>query len=163
LQKLDKGNDNIFEAITKYSYDINDRLIDELFDGQNDGIFEKRTTYGYDHTQQTYKSVSDNGTAYIMKKYAQGSEDICKTINGKVVPVETGTSPYFNQKSILDLKTIKNKLKTQQLSADDLQFLIDFDGSIYIADSAKVSINTTPSKVNIDTIDFLIKAAGGIP
>jgi hypothetical protein len=40
---------------------------------------------------------------------------------------------------------------------------IDFDGSIYIADSAKVSINTTPSKMNIDTIDFLIKATGGMP
>jgi hypothetical protein len=62
FQKLDKGNDSIFEALTKYSYDVNDRLIDELFDGQNDGIFEKRTTYGYDHTQQTYKSVSENGT-----------------------------------------------------------------------------------------------------
>jgi hypothetical protein len=60
-QKLDKGNNGIFDAITKYSYDVNDRLIDELFDGQYDGIFEKQTVYGYDHTQQTSKTVSENG------------------------------------------------------------------------------------------------------
>ena len=60
-QNLDKGNDGIFDELTSYVYDVNDRLIDEIFDSQNDGTFEKATVYGYDHTQQTAKTVTENG------------------------------------------------------------------------------------------------------
>jgi len=61
-QKVDKGNDGIIDQVFAYHYDANDRLLEEFFDGQNDGTFEKITNYGYDHTQQTSKSVSENGT-----------------------------------------------------------------------------------------------------
>ncbi len=60
-QNLDKGNDSVIDEVTRYYYDANDRLIDELFDGQNDGTFEKATHYGYDKTQQTAKTVTENG------------------------------------------------------------------------------------------------------
>jgi RHS repeat-associated protein len=55
LQKLDKGNDKIFDAITTYNYDVNDRLLKELTNN-------KTTIYGFDNTQQTSKKVSENGT-----------------------------------------------------------------------------------------------------
>jgi RHS repeat-associated protein len=61
-QTVDKGNDNVIDQAFAYFYDINDRLVEEWFDGQNDGVFEKKTNYEYDHTQQTLKSVSENGT-----------------------------------------------------------------------------------------------------
>ncbi|MDR0611015.1 MAG: hypothetical protein LBG58_12955, partial [Planctomycetaceae bacterium] len=61
-QKLDKGNDNIWEAFTTYEYDVNDRLLTEIFDDLTDTNKDRLTEYGYDHTQQTYKSVSENGT-----------------------------------------------------------------------------------------------------
>jgi len=61
-QTVDKGNDGVIDQVFAYHYDANDRLLEEFFDGQNDGTFEKVTNYGYDHTQQTSKSVSENGT-----------------------------------------------------------------------------------------------------
>jgi RHS repeat-associated protein len=60
-QTVDKYNDNIIDQAFAYFYDANDRLIDEWFDGQNDGEFEKKTKYDYDHTQQTSKTVTENG------------------------------------------------------------------------------------------------------
>jgi antitoxin component YwqK of YwqJK toxin-antitoxin module len=60
-QQVDKKNDRTIDEVIKYLYDSNDRLIDEWFDGQNDGIFEKQTNYGSDSTQQTSKTVTENG------------------------------------------------------------------------------------------------------
>ena len=60
-QTKDKGNDSVIDEVTSCLYDANDRLIDELFDGQNDGSFEKISHYGYDKTQQTAKTVNENG------------------------------------------------------------------------------------------------------
>jgi hypothetical protein len=109
------------------------------------------------------KTVIDGKPAYIMKKYVQGSKDICRTVGQEVVAVGSGTSPHLNQNSIQDLKAIKFQLKDKNLSVNDLQFLIDSDGHVYIADPAGVVRNTTPTSTNIDTIDFLIRAAGGTP
>ena len=53
-QNLDKGNDGIFDELTSYAYDVNDRLLSEITGG-------KSTVYGYDHTQQTAKTVNENG------------------------------------------------------------------------------------------------------
>jgi RHS repeat-associated protein len=61
LQKLDKGNDGIWEAFTTYDYDVNDRLLTEIFDDLTAANKDRITEYRYDHTQQTYKSVSENG------------------------------------------------------------------------------------------------------
>jgi hypothetical protein len=62
LQKLDKGNNSIWEAFTTYDYDVNDRLLTEIFDDLTVANKDRITEYRYDHTQQTYKSVSENGT-----------------------------------------------------------------------------------------------------
>jgi RHS repeat-associated protein len=61
-QKLDIGIDDIWEAFTTYSYDVNDRLIEEIVDDLTAANKDKVTQYGYDHTQQTSKYVSENGT-----------------------------------------------------------------------------------------------------
>jgi hypothetical protein len=53
------NNATIDEAIT-YSFDVNDRLIDELLDANNDGQTDRTTTYGWTAMQQTSKTVVDN-------------------------------------------------------------------------------------------------------
>jgi RHS repeat-associated protein len=60
-QTVDKYNDNMIDQAFAYFYDANDRLIEEWYDGQNDYEFEKKTRYGYDHTQQTSKTVIEEG------------------------------------------------------------------------------------------------------
>ncbi|MDR2116394.1 MAG: hypothetical protein LBP87_08430, partial [Planctomycetaceae bacterium] len=50
LQKLDKSNDGIWEAFTTYSYDINDRLLEEIFDDLTAANKDRITEYRYDHT-----------------------------------------------------------------------------------------------------------------
>jgi RHS repeat-associated protein len=60
-QKTDKGLNGIWEAFATYEYDVNDRLINEIVDDLTDANKDKVTQYGYDHTQQTSKSVSENG------------------------------------------------------------------------------------------------------
>jgi filamentous hemagglutinin len=47
----------------------------------------------------------------------------------------------------------------KQIKVDDLQFLIGKDGSIVINDPLDVFLNQSPSKVNLDTIDYLIEVA----
>jgi RHS repeat-associated protein len=60
LQRLDKGNDG-FDTITSYTYDVNDWLLEEILDDLTAANKDRITEYRYDHTQQTYKSVSENG------------------------------------------------------------------------------------------------------
>jgi hypothetical protein len=99
--------------------------------------------------------------AYVMQKYAQGSKEVVKTIGGK--PQIIGKSVYLNQKSVQDLKTIKQMMIDKNIKIDDLQFLISHDGRIVIADPIDVIIGMHPSDNNIKTINKLIEAAGGIP
>jgi YD repeat-containing protein len=61
LQKLDKGNDNIWDEIISYNYDINDRIIDEIVDDLTSANRDRTIKYGYDHTQQTGKTITENG------------------------------------------------------------------------------------------------------
>jgi RHS repeat-associated protein len=75
LQILDKGNDGVEDARTTYTYDVNDRLIEEILDDLTDANKDRTTVYDYDHTQQTYKSVSENGIKLNETKFkydAQG-------------------------------------------------------------------------------------------
>ena len=54
----DKGNDGTVDEAITYSYDANDRLLDEVLDSIVD-TDDTTTTYTYDQTQQTSKTVVD--------------------------------------------------------------------------------------------------------
>jgi hypothetical protein len=101
--------------------------------------------------------------AYVMQKYAQGSKEIVRTKNGIPQIQIKGKSDYLNQKSIQDLKTIKQMMIDKNISIDDLQFLISNDGRIVIADPIDVIIGKAPSKNNLKTIDLLIEVASRTP
>ena len=92
------------------------------------------------------KGIFDVQVAVIMKKYAQGSKDVVKRVGDKMEIV--GNSTYLNQKSITDLKNIKNTLVNKKIKIDDLQFLIGKDGSVVIADPLNVFVGQVPSKWN---------------
>jgi RHS repeat-associated protein len=82
----DKGNNaSIDDAIT-YSYDANDRLIDELLDSDNNGQTDQTTTYGWTHTQQASKTVVDTTTAQTKSKVFFDCD-----LQGRMAQVETET------------------------------------------------------------------------
>jgi hypothetical protein len=58
------------EAIT-HNYDVNDRLLTELFDDKTTANADTTTTYGYDHTQQTSKIVNDERQGASLRLSAQ--------------------------------------------------------------------------------------------
>jgi hypothetical protein len=97
--------------------------------------------------------------AMIMKRYAEGSKDIVKTNDETGQPERVGNSEFLNDQSIKDLKELKNKLRTEDVWINDIQFLIDSEGRIVLADIRDVMINKEPSKQNLKTIDLLIDAA----
>ncbi len=104
--------------------------------------------------------TSVNGqAALIMDRFAQGSKDIVRTVNGKVQIV--GTSPYLNQRSIEQLKAIRARIVDEKVQIHDLQFLIKKNGDIVISDPLKVTALTgnAQAHVNLSMIDQLIKAA----
>ena len=53
----DKGNDSTTDEAITYTYDANDRLLDEVLDSIVD-TDDTTTTYAYDQTQQTSKTVT---------------------------------------------------------------------------------------------------------
>jgi hypothetical protein len=101
--------------------------------------------------------------AYVMQKYAQGSKEIVRLKNGVPQIQIKGKSDYLNQKSIQDLKTIRQMMQDKNIRIHDLQFLISHDGRIVIANPVNVIIGQAPSKNNLDTIDLLIKVASRTP
>jgi hypothetical protein len=71
--KLERDHDGVAgidEAIT-YNYDVNDRLLTELFDDKTSANADTATTYGYDHTQQTSKIVTDERRGASLRLSAQ--------------------------------------------------------------------------------------------
>ena len=84
--------------------------------------------------------------AYVMQKYVSGSKHI-------------ENPGILNQKSIEDLNLIQQLLREKDISVDDLQFLIDTDGSVVIADPGAISTYATFSYSNEHTISKLIKVA----
>jgi hypothetical protein len=109
-------------------------------------------------TTEILGETTHNGQfALIMKRYSQGSKDIVQTQKNKAKII--GKSESLNEKSISDLKQIRSLMESKKIKIDDLQFLIDRDGSVVIADPLGYHLNTSPSKTNKDTIDLLIKSA----
>jgi hypothetical protein len=77
--KLERDHDGVAgidEAIT-YNYDVNDRLITELFDDKTTANADTTTTYGYDHTQQTEKIITRSVSEVISSAKHQ---DILETL-----------------------------------------------------------------------------------
>lgn len=93
-----------------------------------------------------------------MRRYAQGSKDVVRTVGTRVKKV--GSSRYLNQKSVADLRALRKTMEETPVKVDDLQFLIGKDGSMVIADPLKVVVGAKPSEKNRDTIRLLIKLAG---
>ncbi len=102
------------------------------------------------------KTTHKGRAAFVMEKYAQGSEEIAVMVNGQVTIKRE--SSLLNQKSIDDLNAIKKGLEDQQIEVDDLQFLIKEDGSVVVADPGGINLNTPPTK-NVKLIDALIDQA----
>jgi hypothetical protein len=94
-----------------------------------------------------------------MDRYAVGSKEIVRTINGK--PTIVGDSPFLNDRSVVDLMEIRCTLEDEKVRIDDLQFLIGEDRSVVIADPLAVRPGVKPSPVDLRTIDRLIEVAGG--
>ena len=83
LQQTVNGN------VTTYDYDVNDRLLYEIFG-------EKETFYGYDQTQQTSKVVTESGTLVSETTFEydlQGRMAVVTTVKGnrtEIVKYEYG-------------------------------------------------------------------------
>lgn len=105
------------------------------------------------------KLYHGNTPAYVMKKYAQGSDDIA-VYNYGAVEIR-GTSDLLNQNSITSLEHIKTKLMANNVEVEDLEFLIANDGSFVIADPLGITTNAavTANSKNIVLIDALIEQA----
>jgi hypothetical protein len=109
-------------------------------------------------TVEVLGTTTHNGQpAMIMKKYAQGSKDVVQTEKNKARII--GKSELLNGKSISELKKVRSLMESKKIKIDDLQFLINRDGSVVIADPLGYHLNTSPSKTNKDTIDLSIKSA----
>jgi hypothetical protein len=110
-------------------------------------------------TVEVLGTTTHNGQpAMVMKKYAQGSKDVVELgENGKMQIV--GQSKLLNEKSIADLRKIRSLMEEKKIKVDDLQFLIQKDGTIVIADPLKVNFKTPLSTNNKKTIDLLIESA----
>ena len=54
----DVDGDSVVDEVITYSYDANDRLVDEILDDLTPANADTTTTYTYDHTQQTEKTVT---------------------------------------------------------------------------------------------------------
>jgi hypothetical protein len=104
------------------------------------------------------RAVSVDGTPGMqMDRFAQGSKDVVRLVDGKVRIV--GDSPLLNQQSVNDLQAIRDTMVNDKIQINDLQFLIDKDGHVVVADPLAVNFNTDPSKNNLRMIDLLIKVA----
>jgi hypothetical protein len=104
------------------------------------------------------KTTHNGQPAMIMKRYAQGSKDVVKLDRNNKVRI-VGESKFLNEKSISDLNKIRSILKSKKIKIDDLQFLINKDGSIVVADPLDVHVNVETSKNNMRMIDLLIDSA----
>lgn len=107
--------------------------------------------------------TTHNGTpAIVMKKYAQGSKDIVtysKEIGAYNKPLRIGDSPLLNEYTIKDLTQILNTMGNKQLKIDDLQFLINRDGRVFISDPLNISSGKIGKNMR-DGVNLLIEAAG---
>src|SRR5690606_11144026 len=69
----------------------------------------------------------------VMQKYVGHSRDFIS--NGIIPKIKKGAEcTHLNEKSIQDLKVIREKMVNEKIHIEDLQFLVSKDGSIVITD-----------------------------
>lgn len=71
-----------------------------------------------------------------------------------------GNSDLLNSRSINSLEKILTLLQSKNIKINDLQFLIEPNGKLVIADPLDVTIGEPPSRNNIRMIRLLIEVAG---
>jgi Pretoxin HINT domain len=139
------------------------KVIGILKDGKPLSALEKEIGYLHDLEKLGLPTVKgeiiDVGgkPGIIYDRYALGSKDLVKTVNGR--PTIVGDSPLLNAASAADLKAIRQTLVSGKTKIDDLQFLIGKDGHVVIADPLGVFPGQAPSRANLQTIDRLIELA----
>jgi hypothetical protein len=99
----------------------------------------------------------DGAPGMLMDRFAQGSKDVVRLVDGKVRVV--GESPLLNQQSIADLQGIRDTMVNNKIQINDLQFLISNEGRVVVADPLAVNFGSLPSKNNLRMIDLLIQSA----
>ena len=144
------GREDVVIAVLKKGKPVSD--IDKEI-----GLLNALKEQGLPTVEVLGTTTHDGQPAMVMKRYAQGSKDIAKLVDKKIKIV--GESKLLNEKSISDLKQIRFLLQSKKNKIDDLQFLIQKDGSIVINDPLNVFLGEDPSPNNIKTIDLLIESA----
>ena len=92
--------------------------------------------------------------ALVCKRYAAGATGLRGPGN-----TEIASGGLLNQKSLSDLIRIREAFVNEGIHVEDPQFLIDFDGSVVVADPRTVELGTTPSQYSLTVLDNLIAAA----
>ena len=142
-----------------------DKAVGVLRDGKRAGDIEKElaTLRKLDElglpTVKARPVTVDGKPAVMYDRLAQGSKDVVRLVDDKMKTV--GSSPLLNQRSVADLRAIRQTMIDKQVRVDDLQFLIRRDGRVVIADPLNVAVGQGPSANNLKMIKLLIKAAGG--
>ena len=104
-------------------------------------------------------SVYVNGhEGFLMKRFHQSSKKFIRCIKGRSIKVINNTL-RLSQQNIDELKGIKKTLIDKKVSIIDLQFLIEKDGCVVIADPLVVEVGNRPRKMNLKMINTLIKLA----
>jgi RHS repeat-associated protein len=66
----DKANNSSIDEMTSYNFDVNDRMITELYNDLTVANADTVTSYGYDHTQQTSKLVTSGSVTLSKQLFA---------------------------------------------------------------------------------------------
>lgn len=107
------------------------------------------------------KTTYQGRPAVVMKRYAIGSKNIVRTVEGKPRIVSREQGRLLNATSVRDLDAIEATLKQEEVRVNDLQFLIGEDGRVVIADPLNVEIGPGPSATNLRMIRLLRDVALG--
>jgi hypothetical protein len=92
------------------------------------------------------------------KIYACDSKSMVRMQKGRVV-VQAG-SLHFGPESLASLSEIRKRMVQGRIFVNDLQFLVDDDGSFVLADALDTKVRTEgPSKTNMHILDTLIELA----
>jgi hypothetical protein len=138
-----------------YAYGV-DQVVAVLKPGQDPNTISTEIkklnwlqTQGFPTVQANLATV-DGHPAMVMDRYAEGSNGI----------LESGSSQFLNQQSIDDLTKIRNLMNgKQKFSFNDLQFLVDRQGHVVMADPENMYQDDSFLKSNNRLIDSLIGVA----
>ena len=120
----DKGNDGTTDEAITYTYDANDRLLDEVLDSIVDAD-DTTTTYAYDQTQQTSKTVTNDQLPVSSQAFTYNLQGRMATVTNETYD-STGTLTSRDQTGYhYDSKSYRVKLTTKTDTALDGNFTLD--------------------------------------